>query len=117
MISFESDLGMPDMSYGWAKLTHEYLAQLAFQKHGIKSVTYRPFSGYGEDQDKAYPFPSICKRVLDNLGAKRLTVWGTGEQMRDFIHIDDCVNGVLATMDKIDDGSRRQSVHRHSDQL
>ena len=26
MIGFESDLGMPDMSYGWAKLTHEYLA-------------------------------------------------------------------------------------------
>ncbi len=105
MIGFESDLGMPDMSYGWAKLTHEYLARLAYEKHGIKSVTYRPFSGYGEDQDKAYPFPSICKRVLDNLGAKRLTVWGTGDQMRDFIHIDDCVRGVIATMDKIDDGS------------
>jgi GDP-L-fucose synthase len=24
--------------------------------------------------------------------------------MRDFIHIDDCVTGILATMDKIDDG-------------
>src|SRR3954462_8050739 len=24
MISFEEDLGMPDMSYGWAKLTNEY---------------------------------------------------------------------------------------------
>jgi nucleoside-diphosphate-sugar epimerase len=105
MISFESDLGMPDMSYGWAKLTHEYLAELAYNKHGIKSVTYRPFSGYGEDQDKAYPFPSICKRVLDNFGQKRLTVWGTGDQMRDFIHIDDCVRGVFATMDKIENGS------------
>jgi nucleoside-diphosphate-sugar epimerase len=105
MIEFESDLGMPDMSYGWAKLTHEYLARLAFEKHGIKSVTYRPFSGYGEDQDKAYPFPSICKRVIDNHGAKKLTVWGTGDQMRDFIHISDCVRGVIATMDKIDDGS------------
>jgi nucleoside-diphosphate-sugar epimerase len=105
MIDFSTDLGMPDMSYGWAKLTHEYLARLAYAKHGIKSVTYRPFSGYGEDQDKAYPFPSICKRVLDNQGAKRLTVWGTGDQMRDFIHITDCVRGVIATMDKIEDGS------------
>ena len=34
MISFESDIGMPDMSYGWAKLTCEYLAQLAYEKHG-----------------------------------------------------------------------------------
>jgi len=62
MISFESDIGMPDMSYGWAKLTCEYLARLAYEKHGLKSICYRPFSGYGEDQDDAYPFPSICKR-------------------------------------------------------
>jgi nucleoside-diphosphate-sugar epimerase len=29
LIDFERDLGVPDMSYGWAKLTHEYLARLA----------------------------------------------------------------------------------------
>ena len=105
MIQFENDLGMPDMSYGWAKLTHEYLAKLAYSKHGINSVTYRPFSGYGEDQDAAYPFPSICKRAIENLGHDKITVWGTGDQSRDFIHIDDCIRGVLTTMDKINDGS------------
>ena len=104
MISFEGDIGMPDMSYGWAKLTCEYLAQLAYQKHGLKSICYRPFSGYGEDQDDAYPFPSICKRALANRGAEVLQVWGTGTQMRDFIHIEDCIDGVMATMDRIDDG-------------
>jgi GDP-L-fucose synthase len=104
MISFEGDIGMPDMTYGWAKLTNEYLAQLAYQKHGLKSVCYRPFSGYGEDQDDAYPFPSICKRVLASRNAPVLKVWGSGTQMRDFIHIDDCVTGVLTTMDKINDG-------------
>lgn len=104
MISFEDDLGMPDLSYGWAKLTCEYLARLAHQKHGLKSVSYRPFSGYGEDQDETYPFPSICQRVLANFGAEVIKVWGRGTQMRDFIHIEDCVDGVLATMDKVDDG-------------
>jgi nucleoside-diphosphate-sugar epimerase len=103
IIDFADDIGMPDLSYGWAKLTHEYLAKLAWKHHGIKSVVYRPFSGYGEDQDDTYPFPSICKRVLAQHGAKTLTVWGTGDQMRDFIHIDDCVAGVLKTMDQIDD--------------
>lgn len=103
MISFESDIGMPDMSYGWAKLTCEYLAKLAYVKHGLKSICYRPFSGYGEDQDDAYPFPSICKRALDHRSASVLTVWGDGSQMRDFIHIEDCVSGVLTTVDKIDD--------------
>ena len=105
MIGFDQNIGMPDMSYGWAKLTCEYLARLAYEKHGLKSVCYRPFSGYGEDQDNSYPFPSICKRVLAHQGAKVLDVWGSGKQMRDFIHIDDCVAGVVATMDQ---GPRRQ---------
>lgn len=104
MIAFDEDIGMPDMSYGWAKLTCEYLARLAHEKHGLKSVCYRPFSGYGEDQDDTYPFPSIIRRALAHEGAPVLTVWGTGDQMRDFIHIEDCVDGVLATMDQIDDG-------------
>lgn len=104
MISFDGNIGMPDMSYGWAKLTCEYLARLAWEKHGLQSICYRPFSGYGEDQDDAYPFPSICKRALQYRGADTLTVWGTGTQMRDFIHIEDCVTGILGTIDKIDNG-------------
>lgn len=104
MIRFDDDIGMPDMSYGWAKLTCEYLARLAYQRHGVNSVCYRPFSGYGEDQDDTYPFPSICKRSIAQRNAATLRVWGSGMQKRDFIHIDDCVRGVLTTMDKIDDG-------------
>ena len=104
MISFDGDIGMPDMSYGWAKLTCEYLARLAHEKHGLESVCYRPFSGYGQDQDDTYPFPSIVKRAIAHAGAPVLEVWGTGDQMRDFIHIEDCVDGVLATMDSIDNG-------------
>ena len=104
MIGFEEDLGMPDMSYGWAKLTCEYLAKLAYEKHGLRSICYRPFSGYGEDQDDTYPFPSIVKRAMAHAGEPVLTVWGTGDQMRDFIHIEDCVDGAFATMDSIDDG-------------
>lgn len=105
MIDLEGDLGAPDMSYGWAKLTCEYLARLAYRVHGLKSVVYRPFSGYGEDQDQAYPFPAICRRALAHRGERVLHVWGTGEQMRDFIHIDDIVDGVLQTMDQIDDAT------------
>ena len=80
MIDFEDDIGMPDMSYGWAKLTCEYLARLAYEKHGLKSVCYRPFSGYGEDQDDSYPFPSICKRALAKRGSKVLDVWGAASR-------------------------------------
>jgi nucleoside-diphosphate-sugar epimerase len=102
-------IGFPDMAYGWAKATCEYLARLAYQKHGLKSICFRPFSGYGEDQDDAYPFPSIMKRVLaGNSNAyptsTTIKVWGTGKQMRDFIYIEDVIDGVLTMMDKIDDG-------------
>src|SRR5271157_1781043 len=102
MIEFSGRIGVPDMSYGWAKLTHEYLAHLAYEKYGLKSVVYRPFSGYGEDQDDTYPFPSICKRILRQNGESRIEVWGSGDQLRDFIHIEDCVDGVLMSMDRID---------------
>lgn len=105
LIDFSDDIGMPDMTYGWAKLTVEYEARLAYEKHGLQSVCYRPFSGYGEDQDLTYPFPSICKRALESRGATRLQVWGTGQQMRDFIHIEDCVDGVLKTKDQIINGN------------
>lgn len=107
-INFEShNIGLPDLSYGWAKLTCEYLGRLAFQKHGIESVVYRPFSGYGPTQDDTYPFPSILKRALKLSKEVRdeFVVWGSGDQMRDFIHIDDCIIGVLKTKDKISDGS------------
>lgn len=105
MIRLDQDIGIPDLSYGWAKLTHEYMAHLAYERHGLASVTYRPFSGYGEDQNRAYPFPSICRRALDRKGSDVLRVWGTGDQMRDFIHIEDCIRGILHTLDRKNDGS------------
>jgi GDP-L-fucose synthase len=105
MITFAEGLGMPDLSYGWAKLTGEYLARLAHDKYDLDVICYRPFSGYGEDQDLSYPFPSICQRAYQNKGAEKLKVWGTGDQMRDFIHITDCISFVLESMGSFSDGS------------
>jgi nucleoside-diphosphate-sugar epimerase len=104
-IDFDSDLGMPDLTYGWAKLTHEYLGRLAAKQYGLKVTTYRPFSGYGEDQSLDYPFPSICIRALENRKTRKIMVWGSGEQSRDFIHIHDVIKGVMSTYPKIIDGS------------
>jgi nucleoside-diphosphate-sugar epimerase len=104
-INFSSTLGMPDLTYGWAKLTNEYLGLLASEKYGLKVATYRPFSGYGEDQSLDYPFPSICKRAVEQHGSEFFEVWGSGLQSRDFVHIDDIVDGVMETYMKIEDGS------------
>lgn len=96
MVGFGRDVGMPDASYGWSKLTGEYLAKLAVEKYGLDVSIYRPFSGYGEDQDFAYPFPSIIRRVVNR--EDPIVIWGSGAQTRDFIHIDDVVAAVMETM-------------------
>lgn len=102
-ISFGDKMGLPDMTYGWGKLTGEYLSRLAAKKYGLHIACIRPFSGYGEDQDFSYPIPAIAKRV--SLREDPLTVWGSGKQGRDFIHIDDCINAFFVILDHIKDGS------------
>lgn len=102
-ISFDENLGMPDMTYGWSKLTVEYLAQIAAKYYGVSVTCVRPMSGYGEDQDLTYPIPAIARRA-----ARKETpfeVWGSGKQGRDFVHIDDCIDLMLLAMDHIKDGS------------
>jgi GDP-L-fucose synthase len=95
-------IGRPDATYGWSKMSGEYLPKVAAEKYGLDVKIYRPFGGYGEDQAMTYPFPSIIRRVLQ--GENPVTVWGSGDQERDFIHIDDVVEGVLSTYEKLKPG-------------
>ena len=95
--------GLPDQTYGFAKFAGELLAKQAVEKYGVDVVIYRPFSGYGTDQALDYPFPSIIQRVKNR--EDPIVIWGSGDQERDFIHIDDIVEAVLATYDKLKPGS------------
>jgi len=81
----------PDLTYGWSKLTGEYCLQFVEQQ-GIKVHVFRPFSGYGTDQDLSYPFPSFIDRA--NRLVETFDIWGDGRQVRDFIHIRDIVDAV-----------------------
>ena len=114
-IQFGGRLGQPDMTYGWSKLTGEYLARIAHQHYGLHTACVRPFSGYGEEQDLSYPVPSIALRA-----AKReapLTVWGSGLQGRDFVHIDDCIEAIAAHPGAGQRRQRRQHRLGQADQL
>ena len=95
-------MGQPDMTYGWTKLTGEYLASIAASHYGVSVTCIRPFSGYGEDQDLSYPVPAIARRaaLLEN----PFEVWGSGKQGRDFVHIEDVMDCTLLAMDHITDG-------------
>jgi nucleoside-diphosphate-sugar epimerase len=85
--------GTPDARYGWAKLTGEQLARAA-RESGLAVTMVRPFSGYGTDQDDAYPFPSFIARAKVRMDP--FPIWGPGTQVRDWIHVDDLIAGALA---------------------
>lgn len=98
----ESDIKLdaienPDQTYGWAKLTGEMLAEHA-KADGLNVKVFRPFSGYGSDQDLDYPFPSFIDRAKSR--ENPFDIWGDGKQVRDFIHIDDIVDATISMLDE-----------------
>jgi len=95
-ISYE-DLRKPDLTYGFSKLSGEILASYA-RREGVNVHVFRPFSGYGPLQDLDYPFPSFIKRI--NNKVKEFIIWGDGEQVRDFIYIEDIVSATLKAVDE-----------------
>lgn len=89
------EIALPDAIYGWAKLTGEMLAGIA-REHGVSVSVLRPFSGYGEDQSMAYPFPSFVDRAAR--GIDPFDIWGDGQQVRDWVHVSDIVATALAML-------------------
>lgn len=93
-------LGLPDLTYGWSKLTGEYLARVLQQESGVPTAVYRPFSVYGPGQNADYPMTAICERAITQTDP--LDVWGPGTQLRDFIYIDDFLDCILATYESLE---------------
>jgi len=92
------DLRSPDQSYGMTKLLGERMSRDAAAEGVPRVLVVRPFSGYGTDQALTYPFPAMINRAVKR--EDPFEVWGDGEQVRDFIHVDDIVGAVLAAVDQ-----------------
>ena len=90
---FNDKIAIPDLTYGWSKLTGEFLLSILSKRVDTTITIYRPFSGYGEDQHESYPFPSIMTKVLANTDC--VDIWS--DAVRDFVYIDDIVEFVLHT--------------------
>jgi nucleoside-diphosphate-sugar epimerase len=84
----------PDEIYGWSKLMGEVLAG-RLRDAGVPVTVVRPFSGYGGDQSADYPFRAILERAKAH--EDPLTVW-CGACVRDWIHVEDLVEGALAAV-------------------
>ncbi|MGD1847265.1 MAG: NAD-dependent epimerase/dehydratase family protein [Salibacteraceae bacterium] len=78
----------PRTSYAIAKRYNEiYLAALGEEK-GLQSISLRFFNVYGTAQDTRMVIPRFFHQAL--MG-KPITVFGNGEQTRDFTYIDDTI--------------------------
>jgi nucleoside-diphosphate-sugar epimerase len=82
----------PD-AYGELKLVGERMADQA-RAAGLPVTVVRPYSGYGADQSTDFPFGAFLAKA--RALADPFYIWGSGRQVRDWIHIDDVVAGALA---------------------
>lgn len=83
----------PDSVYGETKVLGEKLAQ-QLRTDGVQVTIVRPFSGYGPDQSEDFPFAALVGRVQRR--EDPVKVWGTGGQIRDWVHVDDVCRAILA---------------------
>jgi nucleoside-diphosphate-sugar epimerase len=83
----------PVDDYAATKLIGERLAAAA-RRADVPVTVVRPYSGYGEDQSEDFPFRAIIERARRR--EDPFDIWGDGQQVRDWIHISDVVNGALA---------------------
>ncbi len=83
--------------YGWSRRYTEILGKFVSMKTNIDISICRPSAVYGIYDDfnpkTSHVIPALIKRALDN--ESPYVVWGTGEEKRDFIYIEDLVKGCL----------------------
>ena len=92
----EDQLPAPESPYAITKLDGEHYLELYRKVHGLQSAAPRFFNVYGPRQnpvgDYAAAVPIFFEKAIANQG---ITVFGDGEQTRDFIHVNDVVTGIL----------------------
>ncbi|MBN9622639.1 MAG: SDR family NAD(P)-dependent oxidoreductase [Actinobacteria bacterium] len=95
----------PISPYGQSKLAAEGYVDLYRILHGVTSSSLRFGNVYGPRQTplgEAGVVSIFCQRLLE--GGKP-TVFGTGEQTRDYTYVEDVVDAVIAAADRRFDGA------------
>ena len=85
----------PESPYAIAKLSVEYYLAYYARVHGLDTVALRFANVFGPRQDphgEAGVVAIFCERIL---AQRALTVFGDGEQTRDYVYVDDVVRAVL----------------------
>ena len=85
----------PLTPYASDKLASEYYLDFYRRQHGLEPVVFRFFNVYGPRQDPSSPYSGVIS-IFSERAVNRLpiTIFGDGEQTRDFIYVGDLV-GIL----------------------
>lgn len=91
----------PLTAYGADKLACEWHARVGGLVHGVPTFGLRFFNVFGPRQDPRSPYSGVISIFADRLRrGLPLTVFGDGEQVRDFVYVGDVVAFLLRAMDR-----------------
>jgi nucleoside-diphosphate-sugar epimerase len=86
----------PLSPYALQKLVGEQYGQLFTRLYGLETVTIRYFNVFGPRQDPSSPYSGVISLFIKFLcEGRRPTIYGDGEQTRDFTYVSNVVDGVL----------------------
>ena len=87
--------------YAQDKLTVEYYAKTLFEVFKISSVGLRLFNVYGPGQRSNSPYSAVIPIFINRMLKKLPVVINGGFQTRDFVYVEDVVDVMLMSMEKI----------------
>ncbi|MDT8283848.1 MAG: SDR family NAD(P)-dependent oxidoreductase, partial [Gammaproteobacteria bacterium] len=78
--------------YAVDKLASEFACGMYTKLYGVETVCLRYFNVYGPRQDSSSPYSGVISIFTDKLKNKQIpTIFGDGEQTRDFVFVSDVV--------------------------
>jgi nucleoside-diphosphate-sugar epimerase len=82
----------PQSPYAVQKLLGEYYATVFAEVYGLETVSLRFFNVFGPRQDPSSPYSGVISVFMTSLLERRSpTIFGDGEQSRDFTYVDNIV--------------------------
>ncbi|MCX8169161.1 MAG: NAD-dependent epimerase/dehydratase family protein [Candidatus Methanomethylicia archaeon] len=92
----------PKSIYAASKIESEILVDVYSKLYGFKAVSLRLFNVYGPRQ-RLNSYSGVIRIFLNNaLKGLPLTIYGDGEQTRDFIYVDDVIDAIMLFIDNND---------------
>ena len=93
---------LPESAYGWSKLMGQYETELLEKETKIPTCTLMFHNVYGSPCDfgeRSQVIPALIRKAI-NYPNEPFHVWGSGEQGRAFIHVNDIIEGILLALEK-----------------